>query len=318
MDRLDELEVLVAILDAGSFAEAGRRLRRSPPAMTRLLAALEARVGARLVERTTRRLAPTEAGQRLADPARAVLAGYAAAVRDAGDGPLRGTLRVTAPVVFGGRHVTPLVLAFLDAHPGVRVELVLADRNLDLIEDGLDAAVRIGDLADSGMVARRVGEVRRMLVASPGYLAVRGTPHAPGDLAGHDAVFFSGRPVPLEWRFHDGPRNRVVRLKPRLLVNDVEAALAAARAGRGIAMALSYQVAPDLASGALVRLLAAHEPPPLPVQVVAPGGRHMAPRVRAFLDHAARSLGALDVIRPTQAERAGTRQPTAGPGMPGA
>ena len=298
MDRLDELTVLVAVLEAGSLAAASRRLRRSPPSVTRALAALEDRVGARLVERTTRRLTATEAGRTLAGQARAVLAGYAEAVRDANEAPLRGTVRVTAPVVFGRRHVTPLVTAFLDAHPAVAVDLVLADRNLDLIEEGLDAAVRIGPLADSSLVARRVGEVRRVLVASPDYLAARGTPRTPGDLARHDAIFSSGRPVPVEWRFQEGARGRVVRLAPRLLVNEVEAALVGARMGRGIAMALSYQVADDLAAGALVRLLPSYEPPPLPVQLVVPGGRHMAPRVRAFLGHAARQLGTLEVIHP--------------------
>ncbi len=298
MDRLDELTVLVAVLDAGSLAAASRRLRRSPPSVTRALAALEDRVGARLVERTTRRLTATAAGRTLADQARAVLAGYAEAVRDANEATLRGTVRVTAPVVFGRRHVTPLVLGFLDAHPAVAVDLMLADRNLDLVEEGLDAAVRIGPLADSSLVARRVGEVRRMLVASPGYLAARGTPSTPGDLARHHVIFSSSRPAPVEWRFPDGARARVVRLVPRLLVNEVEAALVAARMGRGVAMALSYQVADDLAAGNLVRLLPGHEPPPLPVQLVTPGGRHMAPRVRAFLDHAARHLGALAVIRP--------------------
>ena len=300
MDRLDELMVLVAVLDAGSLAAAGRRLRRSAPAITRALAALEARVGTRLVERTTRCLAPTEAGRNLAEQAKAVLAGYTDAVRDTSEASLRGTVRVTAPVVFGRRHVTPLVAGFLDAHPAVRVELVLADRNLDLVEEGLDVGVRIGRLADSGLVARRVGEVRRVLVASPDYLATRGTPRTPRDLAGHDAIFSSGgRPTPVEWRFREGARGRVVRLAPRLLVNEVEAALVAARMGRGIAMALSYQVADDLAAGNLVRLLPMHEPSPLPVQLVAPGGgRHMASGgVRAFLDHAARSLGALEVIR---------------------
>lgn len=299
MDRLDELTVLVAVLEAGSLAAASRRLRRSPPSITRALAALEDRVGARLVERTTRRLTATEAGRTLAGQARAVLAGYADAVRDASEAPLRGTVRVTAPVVFERRHVTPLVAAFLDAHPAVAVDLVLADRNLDLVEEGLDAAVRIGSLADSSLVARRVGEVRRVLVASPAYLAGRGTPCTPGDLAHHDAVFSSSRSVPVEWRFRDGARGRVVRLTPRLLVNDVEAALVAARMGRGVAMALSYQVADDLAAGVLVRLLPGHEPPPLPVQLVTPGGRHMAPRVRAFLDHAARHLSTLEVIRPS-------------------
>jgi DNA-binding transcriptional LysR family regulator len=298
MDRLDELTVLVAVLEAGSLAAASRRLRRSPPSITRALAALEDRVGARLVERTTRRLAATEAGRTLAAQARAVLAGYADAVRDANEAPLRGTLRVTAPVVFGRRHVTPLAITFLDAHPAVAVDLVLADRNLDLVEERLDAAVRIGPLADSSLVARRVGEVRRVLVASPGYLAARGTPRTPGDLARHDAIFSSGRPVPVEWRFKEGARGRVVRLAPRLLVNEVEAALVGARMGRGIAMALSYQVADDLAAGVLVRLLPDHEPPPLPVQLVIPGGRHMPPRVRVFLDHAARHLGTLKVIRP--------------------
>lgn len=299
MDRLDELTVLVAVLETGSLAAASRRLRRSPPSITRALAALEDRVGARLVERTTRRLAATEAGRTLAGQARAVLAGYADAVRDANEAPLRGTLRVTAPVVFGRRHVTPLAIAFLDAHPAVAVDLMLADRNLDLVEERLDAAVRIGPLADSSLVARRVGEVRRVLVASPGYLAARGTPRTPGDLARHDAIFSSGRPVPVEWRFKEGARGRVVRLAPRLLVNEVEAALVGARMGRGIAMALSYQVADDLAAGVLVRLLPDHEPPPLPVQLVIPGGRHMAPRVRVFLDHAARHLGTLEVIRPS-------------------
>ncbi len=298
MDRLDELTVLVAVLEAGSLAAASRRLRRSPPSVTRALAALEDRVGARLVERTTRRLTATEAGRTLAEQARAVLAGYADAVRDANEATLRGIVRVTAPVVFGRRHVTPLAIAFMDAHSAVAVDLVLADRNLDLIEEGLDAAVRIGALADSSLVARRVGEVRRVLVASPDYLAARGTPRTLSDLACHDAIFSSGRPVPVEWRFKEGARGRVVRLAPRLLVNEVEAALVGARMGRGIAMALSYQVADDLAAGVLVRLLPWHEPPPLPVQLVVPGGRHMAPRVRAFLDHAAQYLRTLEVIRP--------------------
>lgn len=298
MDRLDELTVLVTVLDSGSLAAASRRLRRSPPSITRALAALEDRVGARLIERTTRRLTPTEAGRTLAAQARAVLGAYAEAVRDAADAPARGTVRVTAPVVFGRRHVTPLVATFLDAHPAVTIDLVLADRNLDLVDEGLDVAIRIGRLADSSLLARRVGEVRQMLVASPSYLAARGSPRTPGDLAGHDAIFSASRPMPIEWRFRDATRTRIVRLAPRLLVNEVEAALVAARLGRGIAMALSYQVADDLAAGTLVRLLPDHEPPPVPVQLVTPGGRHMAPRVRAFLDHAAQALGTLPAIHP--------------------
>ena len=174
MDRLDELAVLVAVLDTGSLAAAGRRLRRSPPAVTRTITALEQRVGARLVERTTRRLAPTEAGLALAARARVMLDLYGEAMQAPSQAALRGTLRITAPVVFGRRHVAPCVLAFQDANPEVRVELELADRNLDLVEDGLDVAVRIGASGGFGLAARRVGAVRRVVVASPAYLAARG------------------------------------------------------------------------------------------------------------------------------------------------
>ena len=297
MDRFDELAIFVAIVDEGSLAAAGRKLRRSPPAVTRALAGLEERVAARLLERTTRRSRPTEVGRRLVEHARAVLAGYGDAVREVGAGPVRGVLRVTAPLVFGRRHVTPVVASFLDAHPGVRVELVLSDRNLDLIGDGLDVALRIGPLADSSLVARRVGEVRRMLVASPSYLAGRAAPRTPEDLVRHDVVFTATRPGPLSWRFGGAAGRREVRLTPRLVVNDVEAALLAVRAGRGVGRALSYQVADDLASGTLIRLLPELEPAPLPVQLVVPSARHLATKSRTFVDHAARALATLGVIR---------------------
>ena len=297
MDRLDELAIFVAILDGGSLAAAGRKLRRSPPAITRALSALEERVGARLLERTTRRSRPTEAGRRLADQARQVLAGYGDAVREAAAAPVRGVLRVTAPLVFGRRHMTPVVASFLDAHPDLRVELVLNDRNLNLIEDGLDVALRIGQLADASLIVRRVGEVRRVLIASPSYLAGRGPLRTPRDLAHHDVAFTATRPGPLAWRFAGSPRDRVVRLVPRLIVNEVDAMLLAVRAGHGIGRALSYQVADDLASGALVRLLADREPAPLPVQLVVPSARHLSAKARGFLDHAARALATLGVIR---------------------
>ena len=293
VDRLDELAAFVAILDEGSLAAAGRRLRRSPPAMTRALAALEERVGGRLVERTTRRLTATAEGRRIGDRARQLLAGYDETVRESAPGPLRGELRVTAPEVFGRRHVTPIVSSFLDAHPGITIDLVLDDRGLDMVADGLDVAVRIGQLADSGLVARRVGEVRRVVVASPDYIARRGRPAAPADLARHDIVFHATG-TPFVWRFRGG---RAVKLAPRLTVNEVDAMLIAVRGGRGIGRPLSYQVADDLAAHSLVRLLPELEPPPLPVQIVVPSARHLAPKTRAFIDHAARALAALDVIR---------------------
>jgi len=297
MDRLDELAVFVAVLESGSLAGAARRLRRSPAAVTRTLAALEARIGARLIERTTRKLAVTEAGRRLADEARAVLAAYDAAMAREEAGPLRGMLRISAPLVFGRRHVAPVLAAFLDAHPQVSAELVLNDRNLDMVDAGLDVALRIGALSDSSVVARRVGEVRRVVAAAPAYLARRGTPERPADLAEHDIIFSSTQPGPTEWRF-EGPRGaQTVRLRPRLMINAVEPVVEAAVSGRGVTRVFSYQLADELADGRLVRLLAAHEPAPIPVQLVTVSARLMPPRVRAFLDFAAAELSRLPVIR---------------------
>ena len=298
MDRLHELAVLVAIADHSRLAAAARRLRRSAPAVTRALAALENRVGARLVERTTRKLALTDAGRMLAERSRALLSEYEAAVGGAAAQPARGLVRVTAPVQFGRRHVAPLITRFLDAYPEVQVELVLNDRNLDLIEEELDVAVRIGPLSDSSLLARRVGEVKRVVVASPDYVARRGTPLRPADLSGHDAIFGTSRSGAFEWRFGPPKRPTVVRLAPRLLVNEVETQLIAARAGHGLARVLSYQVVDDLSAGRLVRVLEQYEPSPLPVQLVARSGTHMAPKVRAFLDHAAAALRKLRVIQP--------------------
>lgn len=292
MDRLDELQTFLAVLDAGSLAGAARRLRRSPPAVTRTLSALEARVGARLVERTTRKLSVTDAGRRLADDARGVLAGYEAAIAREEAGPLRGPLRISAPLVFGRRHAAPVLARFLDAHPGVTAELVLNDRNLDLVDEGLDVAVRIGALSDSSLIVRRVGEVRRLVVAAPGYLARRGAPGRPGDLADHEIVHSSTQPGPPEWRFG----GEIVRVKPRLMINAIEAVVAEAVAGRGVTRVFSYQVAEELADGRLVRLLEPFEPEPIPVQLVTTSARLMPARVRAFLDFAAAELGRLAVV----------------------
>jgi DNA-binding transcriptional LysR family regulator len=289
MDRLEELAVLVAVIDHGSLRAAARRLRHSPPAVTRALSALEDRVGARLVERTTRRLSPTREGRALAEESRALLSAYDAAVAGVSPTPVRGLIRVTAPVQFGRRHVAPLVTKFLDVFPETQVDLVLNDRNLNLVEEGLDVAFRIGALSDSTLLVRRVGQVRRLVVASPDYLARRGTPTRPAELAAHDTIFGTGTSGLLEWRF--GSQHRaIVRLTPRLLVNEVEAQLVAARAGRGVARVLSYQVVQDLAAGRLIRLLQRFEPPPLPVQIVAVSRVHMLPKVRAFLDYAAGQL----------------------------
>lgn len=298
MDRLDELAVFLAVLEAGSLTAAARRLRRSAPAVTRTLAGLEARVGARLIERTTRKLAVTPAGRRLAEEARTILAGYEAAVAREEAGPLKGEIRISAPLVFGRRHVAPLLLRFLDAHPQVTADLVLNDRSLDLVDEGLDVAVRISVLADSGLVARKVGEVRRIVVATPAYLARRGTPAQPADLTHHDLIYSSTQSGPTEWRF-EGPRGpQTVRVRPRLMVNAIEAVVAAAIEDRGLTRVFTYQVAEEVADGRLVRLLRDFEPAPIPVQLVTASARLMPVRVRAFLDFAAAELSALTVIRP--------------------
>jgi DNA-binding transcriptional LysR family regulator len=297
MDRLDELTIFLAIFDAGSLVSASRRLRRSPPAVTRALGALEDRTGLRLFERTTRRLAPTEAGRSLAERARTLLVDYEAALVGVSQAPLRGVLRITAPVQFGRRHVAPIVSAFLNDYPEVRIELTLNDRNLDLIEEGLDLAVRIGGLPDSTLIARQVGRVRRVVVASPLYIAARGMPRVPSDLAKHDTIFGMARSSAREWRFGKKRRGAVVRLSPRLLVDDVEAQVQAAKAGRGVARVLSYQVTEELAAGTLVCLLRDFEPEPVPVQLVTLSRVHVTPKVRAFIDIAVKVLRDVEVIQ---------------------
>jgi len=311
MDRLDELAIFVRIVEEGSLVRAAARLRRSPPAVTRALAALEDRLGVRLVDRTTRRLAPTEAGRAFYDKARGLVTGYEAATSGAREAPVRGLLRITAPVQFGRRHIAPVVTRFLDSHAGVEVELLLADRNLDLIDEGIDVALRIGALADSTLSARQVGHVRRLWVASPAYLERRGTPRTPADLAGHEAILGTARSV-MDWRFAN--LRTAPRLMGRLRVDDVETRLRAAREGRGVAQLLSYQVADELVAGKLVRLLQAWELPPLPVQLVTKGRAHRAPKIDAFVAFAAERLKALPVLA---AESDGGRRGRPRPPMPG-
>jgi DNA-binding transcriptional LysR family regulator len=297
MDRLDELTVFARIVEEGSLVRAAQRLRRSPPAVTRALATLEDRLGVRLVDRTTRRLAPTEAGRAFYERARALVADYESATAGAREAPVRGLLRITAPVQFGRRHIAPIVTGFLDRHEDVEVELLMNDRNIDLIDEGIDVAVRIGVLADSSLTGRIVGHVRRQWVASPAYLTRRGTPRSPGDLAQHEALLGTSRGT-LEWSFAGSRRGAAVHLAGRLRVDDVETRLRAARDGRGVAQFLSYQVADDLAAGRLVRLLRPYEKPPLPVQLLTKGRAHRAPKIDAFLDFAAKKLASLAVLRP--------------------
>jgi DNA-binding transcriptional LysR family regulator len=205
MDRLVELRTLLAISDEGSLAAAARRLGRSSPAVTRDLAGLERRVGACLVTRSTRSCRLTPAGSLLAKRARQLLTNCAEAIGEAGGdtGAIRGPIRITAPIIFGRDHVAPLVASFLDRHPEASVELQLADRIMDLAEEEIDLAVRIGRLADSAMIARTVGRLRRMVVASPAYLEARGTPLHPEDLGAHEIIQHTGPEKQASWTFRD-------------------------------------------------------------------------------------------------------------------
>ncbi len=295
MDRLDELAIFLEVLNQGSLSGAARKLRRSAPAVTRAIASLEHRFGARLVERTTRSLAPTEAGVRLANRAAMILKSYEEAVQDAAETQLKGLLRVTAPVLFGRRHIAPLVMEFQGLHPEIQIELMLSDRNLDLIEHGIDVAVRIGHLEDSTKVARRLGQVSSVLIASPEYLAAYPVLLHPAELTSHQTIL-SSKDTFNEWRFganEEGPR---VRLTPHLLFNDVETRLLAVKAGKGIARFLSYQVADELTDSSLIRLLPEFEPSPLPVQLVVQNIQRMPLKVRSFWDFARNRLEQLPQI----------------------
>jgi len=298
MDRFHEMQVFVAVADAGGFAPAARRLGLSPPAVTRAVAALEERVGARLLVRTTRSVRLTEAGARFHLDAKRLLKELAEAEAAAAGahGEPQGELHVTAPVLFGRMHVTPLLLDFMEAFPRVQVRTLFLDRILNLVEEGMDVGVRIGALPDSSLTAVRVGHVRRILCAAPDYLERRGEPRVPADLAAHDTIVQTAvNPTP-EWVLHgpDGPR--AVTLVPKLTAHAADVAIAAVLAGRGVARLLSYMVAPDLAAGRLRVLMEDHEPPPLPIHLVHQEGRRASARVRAFVDFAVERLRAEPAI----------------------
>ena len=290
MDRIDDIAVFVEVAGQASFTAAARRLSRSPAAVTRAVADLEARLGVRLLNRTTRAVSLTEAGERFLSGARRVLADLTEieqAAAGQGSAP-RGELAVTAPILFGRLHVLPIVTDFMRVFPDVTARLMLLDRPVDLIEERLDAAIRIGTLADSSAIATKLGSLRRVIVAAPSYLARRGTPQRPADIAGHDVVVFGGLGA-ASWDFGaDG----AVRLSPRLTVNTAEAAIDAVAEGAGITRVLGYQAVDALRRGAVVQVLGAFGREESPVYLLYPGGAHPPPKLRAFIDFAAPQLRA--------------------------
>jgi DNA-binding transcriptional LysR family regulator len=290
MDRSDEWRLFVAVAERRSFARAAQAEGRSPQAVTRAIAALESRIGARLLHRTTRSVSLTDEGARLLERCKRVLAELAE-LEAGGSGELRGTLTVTAPLLFGQLHVLPIVAEFLAEHPAVDVRLLLLDRVVALAEEGVDLAVRIGALPDSSLRSRLVGTVRVVVCASPAYLQRRGLPREPAALTGHDCITFTGTtPTADRWSFAGpGGRERGVAVRSRLVVNTGQAALDAAVAGLGLVRLLSYQVDELVTRKKLRVVLAGHEPAPVPVHVVQlPGAQVRA--ASAFADLAAERL----------------------------
>lgn len=294
MDRLQAMRLLVAAIEGGSLSAAGRATGTPLATVSRRISELESALGTRLLVRGTRRLTETEAGRAYVAACRRILEDVDEAERSAAGeySEPRGELIITAPLVFGRLHLMPVVAGFLQAHPAVQVRLMLGDRLLNLQDEHLDAAVRIGELPDSSVVATRLGSVRTVVCASPAYLRQRGQPRHPRDLGKHDLVVFSGLGASSAWRFGSGRSAISIVPRPRLTVNSAEAAIDGAIAGAGITRVLSYQAHRPLAEGTLARLLRDFEPPSLPVSLVYVGRGRLPQKLRAFVDFVAPRLRA--------------------------
>lgn len=294
MDRFSALRTLVAAVDGGSLSAASRRLRTPLPTVSRRISDLEAHLGTQLLLRTPRRLILTDAGAVFVPAARRILAALDEAEREA-SGEYRepvGELLVTAPIAFGRIHILPVVLEFLQAFPGIDVRLAMSDAVVDMIDNHVDVAVRIGRLPDSSLIAQQVGEVRWITVASPAYLAVRGTPEVPADLAEHDCLAFEGLTPSRSWQFAGDAGSDPLTIRPRLGVNTADALVEAASAGLGVARMTSYLAAGALRDGRLVELLKPFVGDPIAVHLVHAPAVLLPLKLRAFLDFVAPQLKA--------------------------
>ncbi len=292
MDRLHTMEVFVAVADAGGFARAAEALRLSPPAVTRAISALEERLGVRLFNRTTRSLSLTEAGQGYLGECRRLLDDIEGVEQAAQGraGTASGHLRITSSVTFGRICVTPMLAAFLREHQKISASLLCLDRVVDIVEEGIDIGIRIAELPDSTLIARRVGHVRRVLVASPDYLASAPVLTTPADLLRHETIATTSLAQSADWRLPDKGKMVPVGIRPRLDINDAAAAIGEAERGGGIAMVLSYMVKEAVSAGRLKLVLDQFMPEPVPVSIVYPQARILAGKVRAFVDYAAPHL----------------------------
>jgi DNA-binding transcriptional LysR family regulator len=286
MDRIDAMQTFVTVAELRGFAPAARKLKLSPSGVTRLIAALEDRLGARLLQRTTRSVALTDAGARYLERAKRILADIEEAERAAESERTRpsGRLVVSAPVGFGRLHVSPLMSAYLKRYGEVSGELRLEDRNVNLVDDGVDLAVRIGELADSSLVARQVGTMRRIVVASPAYLKTRGEPKRPEAIASHQTIQFGATAGLTDWRFLDNGHEIRVTIAPKLLTNSADAAIQYALAGGGLTRVLAYQAREAIRHGGLKIVLPKFEMPAMPIHIVYPTSRLLSAKVRSFID----------------------------------
>jgi DNA-binding transcriptional LysR family regulator len=282
MDRIDAMTAFVAVADLKGFAPAARKLGLSPSGVTRLIAALEDHLGTRLLQRTTRSVTLTDTGSRYLERARRILGDVEEAEISAQAERTQpsGRLVVSAPIGFGRIHVSPVMSAYLKRFPDVGGELRLSDRMINLVEDGVDLAVRIGHLADSSLVARNVGDMRRIAVASKDYLARRGEPAHPAAIASHDTIQFGAS----DWHFVEDGRELRVSCTPRFITNSADAAIWHAEQDGGLTRVMAYQAADAIKAGRLKVILAKFEQPPLPIHIVYPTSRLLSAKVRAFVD----------------------------------
>jgi DNA-binding transcriptional LysR family regulator len=303
MDRFHQLQVYVAVAEEEGFAAAARRLQMSPPAVTRAVASLENTLGVKLLDRTTRYVRATEAGRRYLEDARQILTGLEAADEAAMgiNAEPRGHLAVTAPVLFGQMFVMPGIVAYLEQYPAMEVETVFLDRSVNLLEEGLDVGVRIGQLPDSSMRALRVGAVRHVLVAAPDYLERHEAPAVPQDLRRHTLIASAAGGFGSAWRFSDAAGEHPLKIEARLTVTSNDAAISAALEGFGITRLLSYQVAALVEAGRLQVLMPQYEPPEYPVHIVHRESRHASTKVRAFIDLMAQRLRNDSALNPDSA-----------------
>lgn len=293
MDKLSAMRAFVEIAERGSLTAAATALGKAQPTIVRTLANLEDTLGVRLLRRTTRRLSLTEEGRAYLDRCKQILADIdeAEQIITGGQGEPHGELRVTAPVTFGQWHVAPALFSFLARYQAVQVELLLLDRVVNFLEEGIDLAVRIGELADSSMIAVPVGHMRQVVVGAPGLLQRSGVPETPAALQGAPAIVFRGLSSRSTWRFQRGDDKWAVDVNRTFVTNQAVAAVSACAAGLGYGRFLAYQVAPWLADGRLEVLLQDYEPPPSPVSLLYTDARLMTPRLRVLLDHLKSALG---------------------------